>query len=96
MKTETIEHIFDTFFTPLEKARHWSVLLYIQSTSLDMGDKNSVESACDSLNLTKNQLTEIVEEFERDSLISIGNGFRGIEVKLTETGIAFIAQYRRN
>jgi hypothetical protein len=90
-----MEYAFENEFKPLEKAICRSVLYYIAHNHLDVGDKNSFDLACKSLNLTKKKLTECLEDFEQDGLISIGDGFPGIDVTLTKTGIAFINKYCR-
>ena len=85
----TVEH----FLSPLERARYRSMLFYLRSNPLDMGNKKSVKQACDSLNLTPKKLTELIDEFEQDGLISIGDGFPEIDVTLTKTGLVFIYKY---
>lgn len=90
-----MEYLFDYELKPLEKATYRSVLHYIANNHLDLGNKKFFDLACKSLNLSKRELGYCIEDFLEDSLISVGDGFPGIDVTLTKIGHAFINKYCR-
>ena len=89
------EYFFVYDLKPLEKSMYRAVFYYLKFKSLDLGNKKSVKLACDNLNLTPKRLTELIEDFERDGLVSFGDGFPKIDVTLTKAGLAFISKYCR-